>query len=370
MASQPAQLPSTYKALQYPSSTAPPIIVTLPTPAVDSGSVIIKPLYNWIVTYAANVYGKGNPRQAPVTFPIIGGSNVIGRIAAIPPDATTLKIGDLVTVDPQIKARDITYLPVLGHLGLTYPGTWAELVKVPLENVLRFNEDRLKGLGVGIRDLAFVQQCLVGYGGLRDVNLTAGETVLVTPATGNFGGGAVHVALAMGARVIAMGRNEGILEELKGLAPGRVETVVMSGSVESDVAAITKFGVIDVFLDLTGIEATSTAHIRAGILSVRPGGRVSLMGQVAGVELPYTMVMYRQLTIRGTLMYTREQAEDLIKLVETGVLKLGPSAGQTIRGIYKLEDGAAAVEASRREAGAGRCVYIVSDEEYLAYNGS
>ena len=55
---------------------------------------------------------------------------------------------------------------------------------------------------------------LVPYGGFAAANLQAGETVLVSGATGNFGSAAVAVALAMGAAcVVAPGRNEQVLAE-------------------------------------------------------------------------------------------------------------------------------------------------------------
>lgn len=48
---------------------------------------------------------------------------------------------------------------------------------------------------------------LVPYGGLHDISLQAGETVIVTPATGPFGGAAVLIALTMAVKLVAMGRN-------------------------------------------------------------------------------------------------------------------------------------------------------------------
>ena len=49
---------------------------------------------------------------------------------------------------------------------------------------------------------------LVPYGGLRDMKLVPGETLVVCPATGSFSGACVQIAVAMGAKGIGMGRNE------------------------------------------------------------------------------------------------------------------------------------------------------------------
>ena len=70
----------------------------------------------------------------------------------------------------------------------------------PLENVHKFDEEALQKFDTTPADLAFFGQMSTAYGGLRSVNVRAGETVLVVPATGTFGGAAVRIALAMGAK--------------------------------------------------------------------------------------------------------------------------------------------------------------------------
>ena len=110
-------------------------------------------------------------------------------------------------------------------------GCYAEFAKVPLENCIALDEKRLcQELGYSIRDLAYLSYLLVPFSGLRDIKLEPGETVVVCPATGGFGGAGVQVAVAMGARVIALGRNEKELARLKahvtqGTPRATVETV-------------------------------------------------------------------------------------------------------------------------------------------------
>ncbi|RYP49405.1 hypothetical protein DL769_011075 [Monosporascus sp. CRB-8-3] len=368
-------LPATYKGLLFKSASEPATLTEIPTPKLDAGSVFVKPLFSWVQSYANELYTNGNPRRYAIPFPTVGGTGAIGRVVAVGPDTTKLDVGDLVTVEPIIRMRDdpdIYYVQPLGPAmterarGVTRSvwrhGSWAELVKAPLENVLRIDEDSLRRHGVAIHDLGFLGQLVIPYGGLRDVNLSAGETVLISPATGGFGGAAVHVALAMGARVIAMGRNETILAELKALAPSRIETVTISGSEEADVAALSRLGIIDVFYDLTPRKVTNLSHIRAGILSVRSGGRISFSGGVEDINIPYKAIMDKNLTVKGTTMYTREQALELIKMVETGVLRLGPKAGLIVKHIFKLEDWAEAIETAAKEAGAGSIVLFAPTE--------
>ena len=88
----------------------------------------------------------------------------------------------------------------------------------------------MAGWGYEIGDLAVIFRLMVPYGGLRHIDVKAGETIIVSPATGGFGGAAVLVALAMGVRMIAMGRNVAALESIKKRS-GRIESVPLTGDV-------------------------------------------------------------------------------------------------------------------------------------------
>ena len=71
---------------------------------------------------------------------------------------------------------------------------------MPLENCIPLDETRLLsspeqgGLGYKTDDLGYLGFPLVAYGGLRDIDLKPGETIVVAPATGQFGGAAVQMA--------------------------------------------------------------------------------------------------------------------------------------------------------------------------------
>ena len=90
-------------------------------------------------------------------------------------------------------------------------GSFAEQIRVPTENAVPIG-------AIDPQDAAswsMMGTLLVPYGGFLAANLQAGETVLVSGATGNVGSAAVAVALAMGAAcVIAPGRNEPVLEPI------------------------------------------------------------------------------------------------------------------------------------------------------------
>lgn len=101
------------------------------------------------------------------------------------------------------------------------------------------------------------------FSGLRDINVKVGETVIVSPATGAFGGVAVQVAVAMGARVITMGRGNAKLSSLKEkFENSQVETVTMTGDSETDTAALRAFGQADAFFDISPLATAGSTHIK------------------------------------------------------------------------------------------------------------
>ncbi|KAI0799072.1 GroES-like protein [Xylaria sp. FL0064] len=373
-------LPPTFKGLQFTSSTEPAKIVELPTPLPTAGSVILRPLYSNIVSYAKEVFCNGNPRGYNYPLPLIPGTNAICRIAAVPQDTPYLKPGMLVYTSGVVRPRDNTLAtPLLQGILMGYTpesealmqgewrnGTWAELVKVPAENVHVLDEQVLtKQLGYDIIELGYISTLMVAYGGLCDVGLRPGETIVVAPATGNFGSAAVFVALAMSAaKVIAMGRNTDKLQQILKGTGDRVKIVPITGYVEADRTAIQAHGPIDVYFDISPKLDSTPSHMKSGIASLRPKGRISFMGGVRDdVQIPYLPVVFKGLTLHGTFMYTRQQADELIKLVESGMLPIGKRGGYEITGKFTLEQWEEAFENAYNQIGPKKAAYFVTNRE-------
>jgi alcohol dehydrogenase len=126
------------------------------------------------------------------------------------------------------------------------------------------------------------------------------------------------------ASVIATGRNQQALDDLARRLGGRVRPVRMHVDEERDRKAILAAapGPIDLVLDLLPPAATP-AQVRAALLTVRPYGRVVLMGGVApDVGVPYAWLMRNCVTVRGQWMYPREALPRLVALVRSGLLRL------------------------------------------------
>ena len=340
--------------------------------------MIIQVLATPILSYQNQIYPPSNTRKYPYPLPLIGGSSAIGRITAIGPDATSLEEGQFVYYDSFIRARDdqtITFLSAI-HEGFSgaskklmrdvwRDGSYAEYVRAPLENVFALNEERLcgnpsSGIGLGhtVEDLIAFLPLLVPYGGLRNVHLQPGETVIIAPATGPFGSAAVKVALALGAKVIAMGRNQDVLKKLA--KHERVDYIPMTGDAAEMTAALKKFGPIDVYFDISPPQAANSKHMKACILALKHSGRVSLMGGLLGdVAIPHEFIIACDITLKGKWMYTRDDILSMIKLVESGILKIGERAGTKVAGKFGLEEWEEAFKTASEKTGVGEVVVFV-----------
>lgn len=236
---------------------------------------------------------------------------------------------------------------------------WAEFAKAPLENCVPLDETRLcQSLGYSIPNLMYLGYLLVPFGGLRDIGLEPGETVIVSPATGGFGGAGVQVAVAMGARVIAMGRNEKELARLKDQAekttPGAcVETVKITGDEATDTAALKAFGNIDAVLDLIPPAATKSTHLSSAIAALRHGGRVSLMG-FPTLTASMWKIVGAGITLKGKLMYSREDTVQFVRMLERGRFPAGEHLVDTKA--FPLEDWKQALDVAAEHTGLGKSV--------------
>lgn len=309
----------------------------LPIPEATPGSAVVKILHVGVLSYHHEIFGGQRPYPYPT--PLIGGMSAIGRIAALGHDSVALKQDELVYVDCVIHGRDDPSAMFLSaiHEGMSggsrklmrevwRNGTFAEYAKMPLENCIPLDETKLcKNLGYKIQDLTYIGTLLVAFGGLRDIGLQAGETIIVCPATGNFGGAGVLVAIAMGANVIAMGRNEKELSRLEELVqtgkPGcNIQTLKIAGEEQKDTSALQAFGNIDAVLDLTPPHACKSTHLKSAIKALRRGGRCSMMGYVEDV-VDWSL-MANSITLKGKLMYERDDILHFVKMLESGLFPI------------------------------------------------
>jgi zinc-binding alcohol dehydrogenase/oxidoreductase len=238
--------------------------------------------------------------------------------------------GEAVVINPGIE-HGATITVVGEHMD----GTHAELVAVPEENVYPL-PDRLSFEQAAAFPLVFetAYRMLV-----TKVGLAEGEWVLLWGIGGGVSTAALAIAKALGARAIVTSSSDEKLARAREL--GADATVNhATGDVAAAVKEVTGEGA-DVVVEHVG-EATWKTSLQV----VRPGGRIAVCGATSGPNPPAQLhrIWWKQLTVYGSTMGTKEDFEGAYELVASG------RAAPVVDEVFPLAEARAAHE--RLEAGA------------------
>lgn len=159
---------------------------------------------------------------------------------------------------------------LMGGLGRTINGSYAEYTRVRAANVALIESDLpWSDLAALPETYAVAWTCL-----FRNLNLQAGQTLVLRGATSSLGQAALKMAVAAGARVIATARSNGRFSMLEQLGASRVE-------IESrELAAhLPEAKQVDAVLDLVG-----NSTILDSLDLLRRGGTACLAGWLGGLD--------------------------------------------------------------------------------------
>ena len=137
--------------------------------------------------------------------------------------------------------------------------------------------------------------------------------MLVTGSGGGLGVHAALIAAALGARVLALTTSASKIAPLEGLGL----EVVHSGELPFSevVLALAEDLGVDVVLDSVG-----SAVFEQALRSLSQGGRLVLMGEVAGskVEMSPAEIMFRNAAITGMTGASRRHAVEALEMLKSG----------------------------------------------------
>jgi len=191
------------------------------------------------------------------------------------PEATPISgieaVGTVVTDPSGVLAEGTKVLTIMGGLGRTRNGSYAEYTLAPAANVARI-ETSLDWTDLAAIPESYATAWLTLHGNLE---LEAGQSLLVRGATSALGQAAVNIASDLGARVIATTRREdrsGLLRSL-----GAEGVVIESGAIAGEVRKLVPGGA-DRVLDLVG-----NSVLRDSLQAVRVKGRVCQAGFLGGL---------------------------------------------------------------------------------------
>jgi alcohol dehydrogenase len=278
------------------------LVETVRRPRPDAGEALVR-----VAACALNhldiFVRRGTPGIA-VALPHTAGGDIAGWVEELGPQASGPRRGAPVLVDPAVSA---------GTIGENAPGGLAEFVLVPAENLIALNDSD---------PLLEMAALPIAYGTAHRMLLTraalqAEETLVVVGASGGVGVACVQLGKRAGARVIACTSSAAKAERLRDL--GADECVVAAdGAYSAEVWNLTGRQGADVVVDYSGAD-TWPQSVRC----VRRHGRLVTCGATSGyaavTDLRYVWV--REIDIRGSDGWTRDDLLRLIELVRSGELQ-------------------------------------------------
>jgi NADPH:quinone reductase-like Zn-dependent oxidoreductase len=340
------------KAIRFHQHGGPEVLryEDAPEPELASGEVLVR-----VRACALNHLDLWERRGLPnvrIPMPHISGSDVAGEIVASA--APDVAIGRRVMLQPGVscgrcaaclsgKDNECPHYEVLGYIH--HPGGCAELVKVPVQNLVSIPDDI-----DFVHAAAFPLTFLTAWHMLMTrARLQRGEDVLVLAAGSGVGQAAIQIAFLHGARVFATAGSEEKLERAQAL--GAYEVIHHhQQDIAEEIRRLTNRRGVDVVIEHVG-EATWTKSVRA----LARGGRLVTCGATTGGHgaLDLTALFARQLTILGSYMGTKGELMRAARFFFAGQLK--PVIDRT----FPLEEAAAAHQRMEASGQFGKIVLDV-----------
>ena len=288
-------------------------IDVIPVPAVGPDDVLVK-----IAACGTQdgdyklIHGELPLNRLPLTI----GHEPAGTVARVGSNVRGWQEGTRVFVDPSIgcgncrfcNAGKEMYCGSYGVMGMTHftpagkalfemygDGGFAEYMKVPATNLRRLPE------AISFTQAAKIAFLGVAFKAVERTRLKAGETIVISGASGALGTCAVMAAKALGAaRIIAVARDKGRLERVCRVNPEVVIPVSTRDDPELHSLQELTGGIgADVYVDClaTGIDVT-----KGCLMSLRKGARAALIGGVVGtLDLEYPFFMHREIEVTGSV---------------------------------------------------------------------
>ena len=226
------------------------VYTDIPKPLPKDGEVVIK-VQGFGINHAEMHMRRGEWAEAAE----VSGIDCVGIVDSCP--------GGEFPVGTKVAAQ-------MGGLGRTVNGSYAEYTRVRAANVALIESDLpWSQLAALPETYATAWTCL-----FRNLNLAAGQTLVLRGATSSFGQAALKMAVAADARVIATTRSSKRFSTLENLGASRVELE------RPDLAAhIGESKKIDAVLDLVG-----NSTILDSLDMLRRGGTACLAGWLGGLD--------------------------------------------------------------------------------------
>lgn len=290
-------------------------------PFVHPDEVLLQVAYCGVCRHDLLTRGGAFPK---VALPLTLGHQVSGWVAALGSDVHGLEpgqpvmtmiyagCGDCVECRAGNDARCLRGVPKF--LGEDLDGGYAEYVAVKARIVVPVPER------ISLQEAAVVT-CTVGtaYHACKTRgHIAAGETILVTGASGGVGLHAVKVAKMLGSRVIGVTSSQTRASAV--LRAGADDVIITADRRFAKNAKVLNGGVgVDAVIEVVG-----GPTLMESIHSLVPGGRLVLVGNVLGEEVKIRPAHFilKELTMIGIKSCSKLEMLEVLQLVADGALSI------------------------------------------------
>jgi NADPH:quinone reductase-like Zn-dependent oxidoreductase len=188
-----------------------------------------------------------------------------------------------------------------GLIGAITNGGFAEYISVPDRNVFKIPDDLDWDVAASLPVTS-----LTPYHALKEASLRINEYLLVFGASGNTGMIAVQLGKKMGAKVIAVSKDDWIKSEF-----GANYVISDYDKVAENVKEITQGKMVDVVINSLGVETWDSSFASVGV-----NGRWVAFGGLTGadVKLNVQSLYSKQIKLIGSTGGTRKEMQELIDI--------------------------------------------------------
>lgn len=328
---------------------SPVVLSDRPEPIPGAGEVLVRVLACGL-NHLDLWLRQGDTGDA-LSLPRVPGTDVLGIVESAGPDVDRTLIGTCTLVYPGSSCGECEYCEkgtesacrTFKILGYHVDGGYADYVIAPETALIPVPDEDLAWSAVPVAYIT-AWNALVTKGGLQ-----AASTVAIWGAAGGLGNAALRLAVALGARPVAI---VGDIEKERWLRSNGYEgQVVLRGpDVVRDIRALTGKRGVDMVLDHVGAH---TFEQSLGMLAA--GGHLAFCGVSSGhsVHIDLRRIFGRQLTIAGTWIGDRTDLREVVTF-----LTEHPEARPTITGRFPLENAPEAQEELSDPSRVGKLVLI------------
>ena len=291
-------------------------IEDVPKPTVSPEEVLVKVKAVGICGSELHAYEGLSKRRVP---PLVMGHEFAGIVEKIGQPTTGIRLGDRVTMQPavpcgiceQCLSGRMNLCRARSHVGLDFPGAFADYVKGPSRVFHRIPDS------ISFEEATLAEPLSVGIHAASVAKIGDGDTVLI------LGSGVIGLSCLLGARENARRIlvSDLVDSRLKFAESLGADAVIDASKVDpvEQVRHITAGRGVDAVLEAVGLEKT----IAQAILSAKEGGRVAIVGLLEETaRLNILRIVLKEIQLNGSYGRTDDDFRKSLTVLERDVSRI------------------------------------------------